>query len=189
MPLNFSFIRNEDDETLFKGKLECQRCSYTRDGQQCRRNTCKYLPMCWQHAGITYGVRVARSTIVGAGYGLFALRDFKAGEWIAPLLGEIIDEDELDERYGDATAPYVVSYGGERYDGALQRYIGHYSNSVFGKRGLPLLSKTNAVIGAHHQQPWLKVQMMKRIKAGKEILTDYGDEYVLDVEEYSSKTK
>jgi hypothetical protein len=51
-------------------------------------------------------------------------------------------------------------------------------------------SKTNAVIGArNNQSPWLKVQQMKRIKAGSEILTDYGGEYMLDVGEYESKTK
>ena len=102
----------EDNETLFKGQLECQRCSYTREGYQCKHNTCKYLPMCWQHAAITYGVKVAPSTIAGAGNGLFALRDFKAGEWIAPLLGEIITAAEGDRRYGEATAPYVVTHSG-----------------------------------------------------------------------------
>jgi hypothetical protein len=190
MPLNFSFYRKDDNETLFKGQLECQRCSYTRERHQCKRNTCKYLPMCWQHAAITYGVKVAPSTIAGAGNGLFALRDFKAGEWIAPLLGEIITAAEGDRRYGEATAPYVVTHSGQHYDGALRRFIGHYSNSVFGKRGYPMRSKTNAVIGARNNQyPWLKVQQMKRIKAGTEILTDDGGEYRLDVNEYGSKTK
>jgi len=83
-----------------------------------------------------------------------------------------------------------VIHSGQHYDGALRRFIGHYSNSVFGKKGFPLQSKTNAVIGArNNQNPWLKVKQMKRIKAGNEILTDYGGEYMLDVNEYGSKTK
>ena len=123
--------------------------------------------MCWQHSATVYGVKVAPSTIPNAGYGLFALRDFKAGQWIAPVTGEVISNAELEKRYGDATAPYVVTYNGQHLDGALRRYVGQYSNSVFGKKGLPLHSKTNAVIASHNQQPWLKVQQFKKIKQAR----------------------
>ena len=85
-----------------------------------------------------YGVRVAPSIFPSAGYGLFALCDFKAGQWIAPVTGEVISDAELEKRYGDATAPYVVLYNGQHLDGAFRRYVGQNSNSVFGS--VPLLS-------------------------------------------------
>ena len=46
---------------------------------------------------------------------------------------------------------------------------------------------TNAVIGNHNDMPWLKLQTMKKIAPGREILAYYGNLYKLEPQ-YRSKT-
>ena len=50
-----------------------------------------------------------------------------------------------------------------------------------------MLTGTNAVIGNHNDVPWLKLQTMKKIAPGREILAYYGNLYKLEPQ-YRSKT-
>ena len=193
--MRFTFTENATGNKIFEGALECHQCSFVKNGnQRCKRNTCKMLPFCWQHAQIVLGVKVAPSTIPGAGNGLFATREFKGNnanlKWIAPLGGQVLTGAQVDARYGaNTTAPYTVEANGHNYDGALKRYIGHYSNSRFGHNNKSVQAGTNAVIGWHQGIPWLKAQIGKNIKPNKEVLTWYGNQFKLEHNLYTAKTK
>ena len=116
-------------------------------------------------------MKVGPSTIPGAGSGLFATKKFDAkSKWIAPLNGQKVSQAKTDARYGPHnTAPYTVELKGQLYDGALKRYVGHYANSLFKASELT------------------KLQTMKKIAPGREILAYYGNLYKLEPQ-YRSKT-
>jgi hypothetical protein len=62
---------------------DCVRCNgRTKSKKRCTRRTCMVEGQCWQHAAATTGLRVKKSTIPGAGKGLFADRDFPANRRI-----------------------------------------------------------------------------------------------------------
>ena len=68
----------------------CVNCQgLTKRGTRCSRRTCKTFPYCWQHLLSECGLKVKRSTIPGAGQGLFAVKDFKAGTRISRYTGDI----------------------------------------------------------------------------------------------------
>lgn len=60
---------------------DCQKCKSktkaTGNRKNCTRTTCKIPNRCWQHVRRDEGLAVKKSTITGAGQGLFATRDFK----------------------------------------------------------------------------------------------------------------
>ena len=120
--MSFSY-RNAADDIDFKCNFVCQRCKgRNRDGSVCKRNSCKYLPYCFTHLRTKCGLVVKRSTIPGAGDGLFAVRSFEEGDVITVYYGEKLTPEENDERYGEgdnAVGPYGVT-GAKAHDGALR---------------------------------------------------------------------
>ena len=194
--MRFTFTDNATGEKKFEGALECMQCDFKKsDGVQCKRRTCKMLPYCWQHAQTMLGVKVAPSTIPGAGSGLFATKEFKGSnanmKWIAPLGGQQLTDAQTDARYGaHATAPYTVGGpNGQNFDGALKRYVGHFANSRFGQNNKSVQKGTNAVIGMHNNMPWLKAQIGKTIKPNQEVLAWYGNQFRLENHLYTARTK
>jgi hypothetical protein len=119
---------------VFQGELLSARCqAHTRAGRQCGRQTVIGLGLCWTHLMSVRHLKIQTSTIPGAGKGLFALDRarphrqvlFHTDAIICEYGGEILDEDEKDERYEDKTAPYAVKINRNRYeDGATERGVG-----------------------------------------------------------------
>ncbi len=71
------------------------------------------LPTCHIHSKSLYGVEFKKLTIAGGGLGLFACKQFKNEDIIAPYTGELLTKRELDDRYGREKkdcdyAPYAV---------------------------------------------------------------------------------
>lgn len=169
---------------MFQGMLQCRRCTGKRaDGTRCSRNTCKYLPMCFQHLRKEMGLVVKQSTIPNAGLGLFAARPFANGELIGPVDGQRLTKQQLDERYKDfedlISAPYGVRIGADEIaDGALQRWVGHFSNTRIGAHMQSIKQGTNAKIVTTGGVPWLRAT--RNIASGSEILTWYGYSYTVD---------
>jgi len=186
--MKFTFEKLGNSLFKFQGTLQCRQCTGHRaDGARCTRNTCKYLPMCFQHLRKEMGLVVKQSTIAAAGLGLFAARDFESGSWIAPVDGERLTKQQLDNRYDDfldeISAPYGVRVkNNEIADGALQRWVGHYSNTKLSPTGHSLKTGTNATISFRGvgaaRTPWLKAT--KSIRDKDEILTWYGSAYTID---------
>lgn len=105
---------------------------------------------------------------------------FRANDTITLYKGEIIDKDELIERYSNKTPPYVVGINNNRYeDGAKRRGIGSIANTKAGHN--------NATISVHNG--YAKIKATKNIYNGDEIFLSYGRSHKLNEPNVSHKTK
>ena len=97
----------------FRCNLKCDQCEgETLAGERCKKRTCQYLPTCYIRTKKKYGLLVKKSSIPNAGDGLYALKEFKQGEFIADYKGEVLTKAQRDERYGHTQqdlAPLCVS--------------------------------------------------------------------------------
>lgn len=136
---------------------------------------------------IGYALRVGKSTIPGAGRGLFAVEGFKKGDTITEYDGEVIDADTAVERRRRGMSAHIRSLvpGRLAIDGRLVR-------PTFGHGGGPFVNdirdtrKTNAKFcntdkpipglkrsGLHVlERSWLRAT--KDIAPGEEIFASYG---------------
>lgn len=146
MPPTFTFRVHGND--VFSCRLESLQCSEIakKTGNRCRKRTVIGSPYCNTHLAYKHHLKIAPSTIPGAGRGLYAHNPmksagntvvFREGERIVLYHGERIEEAELVERYGDKTGPYALEVSnenvtpGERIyeDGACKRCVGSLANS------------------------------------------------------------
>ena len=184
MPYEFRFIIN--GQIHFRGILESERCSATKDnGRKCKRICCMGTPLCFSHLLYFCHLKIQPSLIPDAGKGLFAIdpltneriRLFKKGDFIIEYGGEIIDIDELLDRYGNQhTAPYGVLINERRgiyEDGALRRGAGAFCNHATGNRVNARLS-----VGLNR----ILLVATKGIYNGDEIYINYGRLYQINEE-------
>jgi hypothetical protein len=119
---------------------------------------------------------IAVSTIPGAGWGLFAARDYRPNEFIIEYAGEIIDLIEKLNRYPNSSAQYVVGCTRNIFIDAVDPSLSsdaRYINSA-GK-------SNNAQIKISHAagKCTANVRAKKRIRAGDEIFMPYGSSFRL----------
>merc|ERR1719199_2285623 len=110
------------------------------------------------------GLEVRRSHIPGAGLGLFAKHDFVNGEFVATFDGKFVADTntvadqtyiaEFDHRNGGIDARDAIASGG--------RYANHDR------------ANANTVYKEDNNRLWLTAT--KAIKAGDEVLLDYGED-------------
>jgi len=185
----YEFIFKIDGDVHWRCYLDSIRCiEHTKTGAQCKRQTVIGSPYCYTHLVYKHHLRIKKSTIPNAGMGLFAVDPtdntdriiFKAGQTIVKYKGEIIDTDELNERYGEYTAPYTVSISRDRYeDAAQQRGIGSIANTK--------PNHNNATISVHNGYASLKAT--KNIRNNQEIFLSYGNAYKLHEDGVEHETK
>lgn len=125
-------------------------------------------------------VEVKESTIPGAGKGLFAKCDFKKGDLIVEYLGEIITEKELDRRAENDEYGYAFYISKRKCIDAfhLPNALARYANDAKGTtkiRGL----RNNSEFHTIKRRGWIVAK--NNIKAGREILVDYGADYWKDI--------
>lgn len=185
--LRFRFTAGESEHTC---EVHCQQCTAIgSNGRRCKLRTCVSLPYCWIHAKKLLNVAVKTSTIPGAGLGLFTTARIPRGAWVAPLLGEEVDEATVTDRYGEYNAPYVLEIDstGTMYDGACMKYVGHNANAMFGNvmrsgrdagKRRSVERGTNARIALREGEPWIRAKAA--IQPNTEVLVNYGREYLLD---------
>ncbi|MBL7882939.1 MAG: SET domain-containing protein [Bacteroidia bacterium] len=125
-------------------------------------------------------LEVKRSTIPGAGKGLFTKRDIKKGERIVEYLGEIITEAELDRRAEKDIYGYAFYINKNRCIDAYYtpEAIARYANDAKGLTRIKGLNN-NACYDIWKNKGWIKAE--KNIKAGSEIFVSYGAEYWKDI--------
>lgn len=155
---------------------EKARCALRGPKGRCKRITSVTHPYCAQHTARVLGVRVAKSNIKGAGFGLFATKSFAVGDRIVEYKGDVLTQAEYDARYDENN---MGAYGIELNDthvidaarttSGVARYACSYQGS--GAR------KPNAEYVSDEQQVWIVA--LKPIKAGQEIFTDYGEEMIV----------
>lgn len=92
-----------------------------------------YHPYCLDHCMDYFGVTVLPSTIPGAGLGLFAVRPFAKGDCICVYSGEQLTAAQLNARYGEETAVYVLQITKDLYIDAiaLDSGMGRFANSAY----------------------------------------------------------
>ena len=154
--------------------LTCKQCKAdTKAGNRCGRMTCKQLPFCGQHSKSELGVQIKKSTIRGAGDGLFALKRFKKGDRIAPYTGERINAATKHARYGRSkndVGPYVAQMSKNDFiDAACTRGTGGYANSKPGDN--------NAKLATNLRKHTVSVKATKNIPVGQEVFVAYGSNY------------
>jgi hypothetical protein len=190
MPTLFEFYI--DGNTHWRGILSAERCrANTKTHVRCYRQTLFGLGWCYQHLMKLEHLRVKESSINNSGKGVFACDPskpegepvFRGNQLICTYNGEIIDHDELEERYDVKTGPYVVELDRNEYeDGALQRGLGSCINHVTDNRvnAQLVLRRNNRV----------SIIATRIIRNGDEIFVNYGRAYRFGHEEGSDyKTK
>lgn len=166
---------DDKDNLIFSGKIKSGKC---------KKRGCKricYIPIeyCDEHLPIM-NLQIRPSQIKNAGNGLYAFNEdydnsdiiFEGGDEICEYIGEILDENEKNTRYGDMNASYAVDlFDGRFIDSALMRGIGSIANHH--------PSKFNAVLKTKVVKDNLKCYLFATndIYNNQEILLNYGDEY------------
>lgn len=121
---------------------------------------------------------VRDSTIPNSGLGLFTETDIKKGELITEYEGDILTMKEVRERYGERiqTAPYLYFVSYKKCVDALYNMeaFARYANDANGFV-TPDGMKNNSEFTNIRGVPYIKAT--KNIKAGSEILVDYGGDY------------
>jgi hypothetical protein len=140
--------------------------------------------MCPTHTRAFFGVEIGDTA---HGKGLFATRPIAAHTNICPYFGEPISAAELQRRYGDLTAPYVVKdtrrCGVDPFiDAAFVRSIGSLANTATPGTDMANNSAIAAFPDGEQRRSmptelsrhyfWLRAT--SDIPAGREILVSYG---------------
>ena len=124
-------------------------------------------------------LQIRTSTIEGAGDGLYARKGpiddrsivvFKAGDVVCQYNGEVISQENLEERYGSRnTAPYAVLLNSNRReDGALARGVGTLINHNVRKQNCRIaINRNNRA----------QIVATKNIRNGDELFVSYGRSY------------
>ncbi len=112
---------------------------------------------------------IRRSTIPGAGKGLFAAVDIEVEDMIGYYTGEVIDNDELEDGvHSDSIYILWVSQThiivGEGPRANYTRYINH-SN------------RPNAFLVVSTRWKTARFEALRKIRSGQEIFFDYGEDY------------
>jgi SET domain-containing protein len=123
---------------------------------------------------------VKKSTLPGAGKGLFTKRDIKKGEKFLEYLGEIITEAELDRRAENDIYGYAFYISKKKCIDAYYRpeALARYANDAKGIVQIKGI-KNNCCYRVFKNRGWIEAE--RNIKAGEEIFVSYGAEYWRDI--------
>lgn len=170
---------------------ECVRCTATtKDGNRCKRRTCKYADMCFQHTELKRGLVVRKSKIRGAGQGLFAAKTFRSDQKITKYGGEVIDGKQFEP----SKSTYGVQITNDKVlDGrSTQSGLGRYANDCRAPNKRNRECKgTNARISynSRTRTASVKVKRGKTIRPGDEVYVAYGRSYWQDIDRARRRAK
>ena len=173
MPLRFTSKAVQGGKP-FQCDLESRQCDAhsARTDERCRRRCVIGLTKCWSHTRSELHLRIKDSEL--GGKGVFAYNPHaegkpvfrgtaERGQNIIPYLGEEVTDAERKVRYGNSTAPYLMSPVPNRFiDSACIRGIGGMINHA-------PQSKANCTFTQNGN-----VRAIKSIKHGTELLVNYG---------------
>jgi SET domain-containing protein len=153
-------------------KVKAQ-CKYKdKDGHRCKTMTTITHPYCAKHTRSVLGLFVAKSTIKGAGLGLFTTRPIKKGTYIVEYAGERMPTKKYDLRYEDEShGEYGMEFNkriaidARKTSSGLGRYVcDHYGSGK--PANVEYLTTTKRI----------EITAKKNIEAGEELLVSYGRE-------------
>lgn len=157
------------------------RCEgHKKDGTRCRRRTSK-TNLCYQHLASEEHLKIKKSNIPNAGFGLFATQRIPAHTKAADYTGRIV------ENIGDYDAPYALQV---RQDPPMfidanrtTDAAGRYSNDITGRANNRMprgRGRNNAKLSAWWGRggvPHASVKTTRPVPAGHEIYVRYGNQY------------
>lgn len=179
---------DENGNLHWKGNLLKARCGALKNGTRCNKYTTRIHPHCFECTINKYKVAIGSSSQgEGAGLGLFAYDRYKGageivfreGDFIAPYAGEVISDEDSEERYTGASkidgdlvcCPYSIeNFKGETVDASLIRGPGAFCNDSLEK-------DYNAELAEDEDEEFIFIHALKDIKQHEEILVSYGDDY------------
>ena len=189
------YFHYHTNEKHIDTKLETNRCQQIKqDNNQCKNTITIGQKLCHIHRLIKLHLKVKPSLIRNAGMGLFAWDPskepneiiFRKGDKICNYNGEILTEDQLNERYGETTAPYAIELHKKKYsDGAIVRGIGTLLNNS-------TKSIANVRFSINKANTDVIIVAAKIIRNKKELYVNYGKNYILnekDVITYTGANK
>ena len=148
----------------------CHRCTaITRRGKRCTRQTC-HTGYCTQHLRLIEGLTIQPSHLSGAGWGLFAARNFKKNETVALYTG-VISTVPIE---GD----YVLQVNSKRYIDAKKTSssAGRYANDCLSSNQRQgECAGNNVFYESQNGRAFLKAK--KAIHAGDEVMPSYSRGY------------
>ena len=187
MPYKFTF--KVDDNHEFTCVLHSEQCQFIKqNGDRCKLKTILGSPYCFIHLKYHFHLTIKPSLIPNSGKGLFAFdpkKDanaiiFKKGDKIMEYKGELITNDELEERYGNKTAPYSVKINKDLYqDCSCKRGSASIANTY--------PNHNNATLLVHRKKVFIKAT--KNIRNNEEIYLSYGRNFRLNEENVEHETK
>ena len=185
--------------TYGKAPKKCAPCLQCKaykikNGERCKLKTC-LDEYCYHHLSspfflhpndkkgdeIEIGLRIKKSTIPGAGYGLFATKTFKKGEEITSIRFKRITKTQLEKLYKKDMAPYTfkITKKTDRLSGdsACVRNAPSYANDKKDKK------KSNCIfrVWRENNKTFASLYTTKVIRGSREkpveLFYFYGDEY------------
>lgn len=164
-------MRRPDGTLQYLAPIKRRRCAAVgNSGRRCRRITLNGM-WCNTHAKSIAGLYVGKSSIEGAGKGLFAACKFSKNDLLAYYHGELLSDKELHKRYSNKyTAPYTLAASDKGYgvDCATHRSLASMSNHKDKGNNADLTADENGN---------LCLAARKTIRPGEEITCNYGKDY------------
>jgi hypothetical protein len=162
-----------DDGTTW----DCKRCTATaKSGRRCKRRTCKYADMCFQHTEQKKGLKIKKSTIPRAGMGLFTTKPIGANARIAKYGGPLVPRAQFeaaDSKYGLTVTNALVMDGSSTQSG-----LGRWANDCrrTNRENKECKDNNARLVVANDRTASLKAGR-RPIPAGSEIMVAYGANY------------
>jgi len=155
--------------------MPCPQCkAITKSGNKCKNTTCKQYPYCWIHLKSIDKLQVKKSTITGAGNGLFYV-----GKKNFPKNKKIVDYSakEITSRK-NPNSDYVLKVGEGRYLDSEDpsNYVGRYINDGKGKANNVRISRGTKIYTKNNRKV-VPVYSTKVIKPNTELKLNYGRTY------------
>lgn len=178
----------ESEQPQFQCKLKAYRCRSMVKGRHCKKHTVLSSPYCWVHLLYQHHLRLLPSTVEGAGKGVFVIDKkqpvgtvvFKKGATICPYMGELINAQQLQDRYGDGNAPFVLEVSKDAFiDAACERSVGSMINHKPRRQA-------NCEFVANRRDKTARLRATKNITNGQELFVSYGDDYDWDLGHYTT---
>lgn len=175
MPKYFHF--KTTNNSVFTKQLSSKRCGgITRSNARCRRKSVIGTEKCWMHKKSEDKLRIKPATDVNMGSGLFATNGtnndaivFRDGQHIIDYNGEILNDNQLNNRYGEYTAPYAVRKNATRiHDCASDRCTAGLINRKS-------YSTANCKFVNPRNSNRIRIEAKRNIRNNKELFISYGD--------------
>lgn len=174
----YEFIFKVNNEILFRCDLKNSQCSANKkDGSRCSKRCVIGYEYCYSHLLYNKHLRIKASTIPNAGKGLYAISPypnddviFRKGSTITEYKGELINAQQLEQRYDGHNAPYGVQVDRNNFiDGAKFRTVGSLANNK--------PNHNNAKLVINQRNKTARLEATKNIRNGDEIFLAYGQTY------------